>query len=212
MARRKQETLVLFPDLFEGTAKLTDAQFGALIRGVFRYRFEDQLPEFTDPMVDMAFAFMKPQIDRYRQICQTNRENRQISTNSPKEDTVQGNATESQETEENPTHTHTHNHTHTQNHTQNHTHTQSHTQKEKGAAKPPGKNIPPTLEEVKQYCQKRSICIDPQRFIDYYTANGWMVGRTKMKDWHAALRTWNTKEKPDGKTENTCNWVVGTVL
>lgn len=55
---------------------------------------------------------------------------------------------------------------------------------------------PPTLEEVSQYCNERQNGIDPQRFIDYYTSNGWKVGRNPMKDWKAAIRTWESKEKP----------------
>ena len=50
--------------------------------------------------------------------------------------------------------------------------------------------IPPTLEEVKAYCQERKNNVDAERFIDYYTANGWNVGKNKMKDWKAAVRTW----------------------
>ncbi len=53
---------------------------------------------------------------------------------------------------------------------------------------------PPTLEEVSQYCNERQNGIDPQRFIDYYTSNGWKVGRNPMKDWKAAIRTWESKE------------------
>jgi len=55
---------------------------------------------------------------------------------------------------------------------------------------------PPTLEEVKAYCYERSNNVDPQRFIDYYTANGWKVGRNPMKDWKASVRTWEKSERP----------------
>lgn len=50
--------------------------------------------------------------------------------------------------------------------------------------------IPPTLEEVKAYCKERKNNVDAERFIDYYTSNGWQVGKNKMKDWKAAVRTW----------------------
>ena len=49
---------------------------------------------------------------------------------------------------------------------------------------------PPTLDEVTAYCHERGNNVDPQHFIDYYTSNGWLVGRNKMKDWKAAVRTW----------------------
>lgn len=62
------------------------------------------------------------------------------------------------------------------------------------AVTPQNKNkksfTPPTLEEVKAYCLERQNSVNPERFIDYYTANGWMVGKNKMKDWKAAIRTW----------------------
>ena len=49
---------------------------------------------------------------------------------------------------------------------------------------------PPTIEEVTAYCIERNNSVDPQHFIDYYTSNGWLVGKNKMKDWKAAVRTW----------------------
>lgn len=48
----------------------------------------------------------------------------------------------------------------------------------------------PTLEQVSQYCQTRKNQVDPQRFLSYYDSNGWKVGRNSMKDWKAAVRTW----------------------
>lgn len=49
---------------------------------------------------------------------------------------------------------------------------------------------PPTIEEVRAYCAERGNNVDAQRFVDYYTANGWRVGRNPMKDWKATVRTW----------------------
>ena len=55
---------------------------------------------------------------------------------------------------------------------------------------------PPTLDDVAAYCRERKNTVDPQRFIDYYTSNGWMVGKNHMKDWKAAVRQWESREKP----------------
>lgn len=52
----------------------------------------------------------------------------------------------------------------------------------------------PTLEEVAAYCKERNNGVDPQAWIDYYTSNGWKVGRNCMKDWKAAVRTWERNE------------------
>jgi hypothetical protein len=59
---------------------------------------------------------------------------------------------------------------------------------------------PPTLEEVQAYCKERKNSVDAQRFIDYYTSNGWKVGKNAMKDWKAAVRTWE-KDGFDAKKE-----------
>lgn len=50
--------------------------------------------------------------------------------------------------------------------------------------------VPPTIQEISDYCRERSNAVDPQRFVDHYTSNGWMVGKNKMKDWRASVRTW----------------------
>lgn len=55
--------------------------------------------------------------------------------------------------------------------------------------------IKPTLEEVNQYCLERKNNIDPENFIDYYNSNGWKVGKNQMKDWKAAIRTWERRNK-----------------
>ena len=48
----------------------------------------------------------------------------------------------------------------------------------------------PTLDEVKSYCQERNNGVDAERFIDFYASKGWKVGNQPMKDWRAAVRTW----------------------
>ena len=52
----------------------------------------------------------------------------------------------------------------------------------------------PTLEEISAYCQERNNSVDAQRFFDYYEAKGWVVGKSPMKDWKAAVRTWERNE------------------
>ena len=60
----------------------------------------------------------------------------------------------------------------------------------------------PTLEEVKAYCNERGNRVDPERFVDYYTANGWRVGKNPMKDWRAAVRTWEREAKSKNTLRN----------
>lgn len=60
---------------------------------------------------------------------------------------------------------------------------------------------PPTLAEVKAYCIERGNNVDAERFIDFYSSKGWMVGKNKMKDWKAAVRNWERTEPK--KSEST---------
>lgn len=54
--------------------------------------------------------------------------------------------------------------------------------------------VPPTEDEVALYCLERKNHVNAQKFIDYYSSNGWKVGRNPMKDWKAAVRTWERSE------------------
>jgi hypothetical protein len=63
-----------------------------------------------------------------------------------------------------------------------------------------GRFTPPTLEEVTAYCQERGNKVDPQTFIDFYSSKGWMIGKNKMKDWKASVRTWERNDKKTSKT------------
>lgn len=50
--------------------------------------------------------------------------------------------------------------------------------------------MPPTIDEVRAYCAEKNYSVDPERFVDFYESKGWMVGKTKMKDWKASVRLW----------------------
>lgn len=60
----------------------------------------------------------------------------------------------------------------------------------------------PTLEEVRFYCAERGNNVDPQQFMDHYDSNGWKVGKNDMKDWKAAVRTWERNEYESGKNNS----------
>ena len=55
--------------------------------------------------------------------------------------------------------------------------------------------VPPTVDEIKEYCLERNNNVDAEKFYDFYQAKGWMVGKNKMKDWKAAIRTWENRDK-----------------
>ena len=69
--------------------------------------------------------------------------------------------------------------------------------------------VKPTVEEVRAYCEERHNNVDAETFVDFYESKGWLVGKNKMKDWKAAVRTWeksrkeaNVKAKDNPKIHN----------
>ena len=68
----------------------------------------------------------------------------------------------------------------------------------------------PTLQEITTYCKERNNSINPQTFIDHYTGNGWMVGKNKMKDWKAVIRTWETRGGNNGTGNATFKRTIRT--
>lgn len=82
---------------------------------------------------------------------------------------------------------------HTQSQSQSHI-TITNKPKRKGFA-------PPSLADISQYCQQRENSVDPETFFDFYSSKGWMVGKNKMKDWKASVRTWEKREVAEKKVE-----------
>lgn len=64
----------------------------------------------------------------------------------------------------------------------------------------------PAVEEVAAYCAERRNNVDAQAWWDFYQSKGWMVGKNKMKDWKAAVRTWEQRHKDESKTNNNGNY------
>ena len=63
--------------------------------------------------------------------------------------------------------------------------------------------VPPSLEEVQAYISEKGYSVNAEAFINFYESKGWMIGKNKMKDWKAAVRTWQSKEKGEEKHFST---------
>lgn len=62
---------------------------------------------------------------------------------------------------------------------------------------------PPSIEEVRAYCEEKGYRIDPERFVNFYESKGWMVGKTKMKKWKAAVANWEkSNSEKDQRTSD----------
>ncbi len=72
------------------------------------------------------------------------------------------------------------------------------TRKEEKARAPSSRRFtPPSVDEVAAYCRERGNAVDAQRFVDFYTASGWMRGKTPIRDWKACVRTWERNANND---------------
>ena len=62
----------------------------------------------------------------------------------------------------------------------------------------------PSIDEIRQYCISRNNSVDPEQFFNFYESKGWTIGKSPMKDWRAAVRTWEKREKeiPQRKRES----------
>lgn len=60
---------------------------------------------------------------------------------------------------------------------------------------------PPSSEEVELYCRERNNNVDSEAFCDFYASKNWMIGKNKMKDWKAAVRTWEKKDNKNNKSK-----------
>lgn len=60
------------------------------------------------------------------------------------------------------------------------------------------KFIPPSVDEVLAYCKERNNKVSAEAFVDFYSSKDWMIGKNKMKDWKACVRTWERRQKGEG--------------
>lgn len=69
------------------------------------------------------------------------------------------------------------------------------TEKEKETKGTRKRFSPPSVDDVREYCEERSNRVDAQSFVDFYASKGWLVGKTPMKDWKACVRTWESRDR-----------------
>ena len=209
MARKKQETLVLFPEVAETTKKMTDAQFGALMRAVFAYRFTGEIYDGDDLAVDIVFGMVAGQVDRYREVCETNRNNAKTENMTAEVQPSEAKCSEIQRNDPpipspspipypipspvpspNPIPSPVPDPEPIPYPVPNNG---------SEAAEPPTPTrfVPPKVSEVREYCRQSGYTgVDPERFVNFYQSKGWKIGRDPMKDWKAAVRGWSSRDRP----------------
>lgn len=181
-----KKSFVLYTDMAQHINLLTDEQAGQLLKGLFIYVKTDQAPVFDDGIIAMAFSFIRAQLDRdcekYEQVCAKRREagkqGGRPKTNQKQTKAKKANGFSQKQSKAKKT--------------DNDTDTENENDILCGEDKPPKQKrfLPPTVDEVESYCKERCSSVDAARFVDYYEAVGWYIGKRKMKDWRAAVRSW----------------------
>ena len=184
-----KDSFVLYTKYLDNIQALSMEQRGMLFTSLMLY-VSGQEPEEMDPVTAMAFSFIKSQMDKdiekYNETCAKRSEAGKLG-GRPKKQEEAKKAKKANGFSEN--------------------------QKKQGKAKKADNEYEydndndllkentkrkvfstPTLDDVRAYCLERNNKVDPQQFVDFYESKGWMIGKNKMKDWKAAVRTWERSE------------------
>lgn len=179
---------LMLPSYYDAIRPLPDEQRLALYDAIMDYAFSGKEPDDLSPILKGYFVLLRPNIDSSSKRYSASVGNGKKGGRPPKEkpnenpDKTQAKPSENQEKEK-----------------EKDKEKEMEREMEGMGDAPPALTptqdqktrshfVPPTLEEVAAYVRERGSRVDPQQFIDFYAAKGWMVGRNKMKDWKAACR------------------------
>ena len=180
-----REYFCAYHSMLDATRKLSDAEVGRLFRGLLHYSATGEQPINLHSREEIVFDIFSQQIDRevekYQAACDRNRRNGASGGQSPRVGASGGQSRQEKEKEKEK-------------------------DKDKGGSNARARTrfTPPTVEEVDAYATERGYTgFSAERFVDYYASKGWIVGRSPMKDWRAAVRNWATRDKDAPKGQQS---------
>lgn len=188
----------------EDLADLTLEEQGMILQAMISYSKTGEEPDFEDRTLRSVwrpiFRRLKADKEAYEERCETNRTNGHKG-GRPKNQTV------SEETNENQTVNLGFPEKPKKPDSDSDSDIDTDLEKKKAPTEPKKKSgerfSPPSVEEVKEYCQEKALKgVDPQQFVDFYASKGWKVGNQGMKDWKAAARNWNSRQKSPPVSKN----------
>ena len=172
-----QKYTPIWDDWFEVTQELNAQEKGRLIDAIVAYDNGGDWQEQIKGNERYVFPGYRARIDRYNEICGmriSSAKQSKVKQTEAKVSKVQQNSNDNDndndkdnDIKENPL---------------------------KGVKEKRTRFSPPTVEEVSAYCKERKNRVDAQRFVDFYASKGWKVGQNPMKDWKAAVRTWEQRD------------------
>lgn len=192
-----KNSFVLYTDYLQHIKLLSPEEKGTLFEAILLYAAGEETP-FLSPAAEMAFSFIKSRMDtdaeQYRKTCEARKEAGKLG-GRPKANGFEEKQIKAKKAN-------------------------GFFDNQSKAKKPDNDNDldndlkentlkgvkekrfePPTQEEVAAYCLEKGYPVDAERFIDFYEAKGWMIGKNKMKDWKAAVRNWARSQRQESTAE-----------
>lgn len=190
------EYLKIWTSFREVITPLNDAEKGRLFDAMLNYAADGEEPDLKGNE-RFIWPAARQAIDRAAQKAETLRQNGNRGGRPPKPTETKDNQTKPNETKENQTEP---------EESYLFDKDKEKEKEKKDIKENPIKGVkenrrfsPPSVEEVSAYCQERQNNVDPQRFVDFYVSKGWKVGQNPMRDWKAAVRTWEQRDGEQGK-------------
>lgn len=185
------EYVPVFFDWVEVTGELTAQEKGRLIDAIVLYAQGGDWQEQIKGNERYLFPAFKKQIDRARE---TSGKRASAGSIGGKQKQTEANVSKCKQTEANAS-------KNAKEYNNNNNNDKEYKNEVKGDEVPPTPQkaprrfTPPSVEDVAAYCRERGNSVSPQRFVDFYAAKGWRVGSAAMKDWRAAVRTWEDRDE-----------------
>lgn len=204
MEKREKPGFMLYHDKFAMIDKLPDDQFHAIMHAVYAYSMTHQEPDFDNPALAVIFDMWRDLIDkdtdRYNARAEAGRYAAKVRWNNAKPN---ANACERIESHENASKNDANAcepmrtdaiYANNQQSSVNNQQSTINDGERVGRSRASRRFTPPTVDDVRAYCNEHGYGIDPEHFVDYYESNGWRVGKNPMRDWKACVRTWVKNE------------------
>lgn len=169
------EAFTFYGSFYDAISELDDADRLAVYDAICGYGITGKVPELTG-VAALAFKLMRPNIDENLKRRAAGKAGGEQTQSKPEAKPKQtGSKPEAKPKQQDKT-------------------KQDKTEQDK--TKKTERFAPPSLDDVRAYCAERKNGVQAEAFVDFYASKGWKVGNQPMKDWKAAVRTWERREKP----------------
>lgn len=194
----QEKRFFLYPSFRKHVEKLPVEDRGRLLSAMLGYQANEQIQTFEgNPALEMCWSFIQDQFDRdnlkYQARCFQNAENGKKGGRPKKPNGY----LETKRLFKKPKKA--------DNDYEDDYGSEDDSENDKIESKP--KNFQkPSVSEIEAYCKERQNSVDPQQFYDFYESKGWRIGNAPMKNWQAAIRTWERnqlKTQPTGAEVST---------